>query len=105
MESTFLAEPIDAAWEAEANAKISDGLTRLENISAPVVECASTMCRIHATTTGDELSSDAMSLLNAFAEELGWRGQAHVMVNHESGRMTAYLARPGNTLPQPPRQN
>ncbi|WP_455209109.1 hypothetical protein [Kaarinaea lacus] len=98
MESTFIGEAIDPAWEAEANSKISEGLAKIENLTSSVIECATTMCRINAVTSGND--KDAMEIMHSLDSELSWEGQMYITVNHQSGEMTAYLARPGNTLPQ-----
>jgi hypothetical protein len=100
IESTFASEPVDPAWEAEANARLSEGLARIESLASSTVECATTMCRINATTRDNTEHSDAMAIMHSLDDEISWKGQMHVTVNHESGEMTAYLSRPGNSLPQ-----
>ncbi|HEY5601472.1 MAG TPA: hypothetical protein VIM41_00020 [Gammaproteobacteria bacterium] len=97
IQNTFASEAIDPAWDAEANSKISAGLAKMESLSSSAVECASTMCRINAVTSGED--NNAMGIMHSLNNELDWQGQMYITINHQSGEMTAYLARPGNTLP------
>ena len=98
IDSTFASEPTDPAFDAEANAKISNGLQKIESLSSSVVQCASTMCRINTVASGE--GKDAMAVMHALNSEVGWEGQMRVTVNHQTGETTAYLVKPGNTLPQ-----
>jgi hypothetical protein len=99
IESTFASEAVDPAWEAEANARISEGLAQLDSLASSSVQCATTMCRVNAFTTGED-DANAMSFLHSMDDQLSWDGQMRITVNHETGEMTAYLVRPGNSLPQ-----
>ncbi len=99
IENSFAAEEVDPAWEAEANSQISEGLANIESLSSSVVQCATTMCRITASTNETD-DNNAMSVMHLFDDKLNWEGQMYITINHESGNMTAFLARPGNELPQ-----
>ena len=55
------------------------------------------MCRINAVTSGED--NNAMGIMHSLNNELDWQGQMYITINHQSGEMTAYLARPGTALP------
>lgn len=40
-----------------------------------------------------------MGIMHSLNNELDWQGQMYITINHQSGEMTAYLARPGTALP------
>ena len=97
IESTFASEAVDPGWSQEVTTKLNEGLAEIDGFSSPMATCGTTMCRVTATSSGD---GDAMAAMHMLDSEIDWDGEMRITLNHQSGELTAYLARSGNQLPK-----
>lgn len=96
-EESFAAEEADPQWSLEAKEQLTTRLQGAGQIQVGKLECASTMCQLSAQTAS---SADPTSIYRSLQENLAWEGEMYVSMNQETGAMTAYFSRPGNSLPR-----
>lgn len=97
LENTLAAEARDPEWSISAEEKVRAGLSAVTGeLTVNDLVCATTMCKLEASST----ASDASEVFRAMNEHLAWDGEMFVTINLDEGHTTAWLAKPGATLPR-----
>lgn len=95
-ESTFSSQDSDPDWSLQAVDKVKSSLALLDGLQIDNIECASTICKMTASTTSE---GDTMDMYRDVDQKLAWPGQIYMSINENTGAMIAYLGREGNPLP------
>jgi hypothetical protein len=94
------AEGVDVAWAQESQAAVRQALqggsAMLSKLSLSSVECGRTLCRVELKSAD---ATGKMGLTEWLAKVGGQLPEASVFVPPEGNHMTAYLAKPGASLP------
>lgn len=96
-EESFAAEEIDPNWSIDIKEQVAHKLKNINQIQVSKLECASTMCQLTANANA---TKDVTQIYREMSEHLAWQGEMHISMNQETGLMTAYLAKPGKSLPR-----
>jgi hypothetical protein len=97
LENTLVAEARDPEWSIDAEEKVRAGLGAVRGeLTVNDLVCANTLCKLEVSSTG----SDAAAVFRTMNEHLSWDGEMFVTINLDEGHTTAWLGRPGASLPR-----
>lgn len=97
LENTLVAEARDPEWSIGAEEKVRAGLSDVKDeLTVNDLVCASTMCKLEASSAG----GDVAEVFRTMNEHLSWDGEMFVTINLDEGHATAWLGRPGASLPR-----
>ncbi len=97
LETTLVAEARDPDWSVAAEDQVRTGLGKVSaELTVNDLICASTLCKLEASST----ASDPAEVFRTMNEHLAWDGEMFMTINLDEGRTTAWLGRPGATLPR-----
>lgn len=97
LEDTLIAETADPDWSIAAEEQVRTGLIQAsDELAVDNLVCATTMCKLEASSKSD----DPAEIFRNMDEHLAWEGEIFMTVNLDEGRTTAWLGRPGESLPR-----
>lgn len=97
LEDTLITETSDPDWSIAAEEQVRSGLVKASGeLAVDNLVCATTMCKLEATST----SNDPAEIFRDMDEKLAWEGEIFMTVDLDEGRTTAWLGRPGESLPR-----
>lgn len=97
LDATFATEAPDLEWSVDTEQQVLDNFSHSDSpVAIDSIACAASLCRLEASTDG---VTDAADIFRSIDENLGWEGEMFVSFDNQ-GLATAYLARPGQSLPR-----
>ncbi len=97
LENTLMSEASDPDWSISAEEQVRSGIDKVEaELTINDLVCASTVCKLEASSK----SNDPAEVFRSMDQHLAWDGEIYMTINLDEGHTTAWLGRPGESLPR-----
>lgn len=97
LETTLISEASDPDWSIAAEEQVRAGISKIDTeMTVNDLICATTMCKLEASSKAE----DPAEIFRSVDEHLAWEGEIFMTIDLDEGRTTAWLGRPGESLPR-----